>query len=195
MHQLIYILIIFVKKKYMKDISLHILDIVQNSISAKATLIQVSVCDMLSTNQYTVSIADNGKGIKPEMLKTIDDPWTTSRTTRKVGMGIPLFKQNAELTGGKFEIKSELGKGTTLVANFVNKHIDRLPTGDLAGTYSILINSNPNIDFVFKHQTDNDAYELDTREVKKILEDTPITNPEIRKYIKEMLSENIEALY
>ena len=91
----------------MKDISLHILDIAQNSISAKASVIAINITDSINQNIYSVEIIDNGKGIPSEMMPTITDPWTTSRITRKVGLGIPLFKQNAELTGGHFSIESD----------------------------------------------------------------------------------------
>ncbi len=179
----------------MKDISLHILDIVQNSISAKATRIEISVEDLISNNCYEVSIQDNGKGIAPEMMETITDPWTTSRTTRKVGLGIPLFKQNAELTGGVFIIESELGKGTFIKASFVNNHIDRLPSGDLVGVYLILLSANPELDFIITHVTDKDRFVFDTREVKQILGSVSLNEPSIRTFLKEMLHENITALY
>ncbi len=116
----------------MKDLSLHILDIVQNAIKAKATAIDIIVQDK-DNKALDISIIDNGTGITPEMLATIDDPYTTSRTTRKVGLGIPLFKQNAERTGGHLHITSELGKGTELTAQFHQNNIDCLPLGDVSG--------------------------------------------------------------
>ncbi len=179
----------------MKDISLHILDIVQNSIKAKAKLIEVSIIDSQTDNIYSVTINDNGKGIAPEMLETVTDPWTTSRTTRKVGLGIPLFKQNAESTGGSFIINSEVGKGTWLTAKFINDNIDCLPAGDLTGVYSLLVNSNPDLDFVFSHKTDNGDYVFDTKEIKTILGDVALNEPSVRKYLKEMIDENINSLY
>jgi hypothetical protein len=178
----------------MRDISLHILDIVQNSISAKATLIEVGITESIKQNIYQVTITDNGKGITPEDLPLVTDAFHTSRTTRKVGLGLPLFKQNAELTGGSFQIESQVGIGTKVVATFIYNSIDRLPAGDLTGSYLILINSNPEIDFVFSHTTDQGYFNLDTREVKTILEGVPITSPEVRKYLKEMIGENLKEI-
>lgn len=179
----------------MKDISLHVLDIVQNSISAKATLIEVAIKDLDQKNEYTVTIKDNGKGIPPDILETITDPWTTTRRTRKVGLGIPLFKQNAELTGGTFQITSEINKGTQLCAQFINDHIDRLPSGDLSGVYLMLVTANPKLEFVFSHQTDCGEFVFDTREVKQILGDVSLNESSIRTFLKEMLQENIQELY
>lgn len=179
----------------MKDIALHILDLVQNSISAKATLIEVDVHDSVRNNIYTVCIRDNGKGIDAEMMKTITDPWTTTRTTRKVGLGIPLFKQNAEIANGGFAIKSELGKGTELSATFENNHIDRIPEGDLKGVLLMLVSANEQLDFVFTYKTDKGEYVFDTREIKLALEGVSLNQPEIRQFLKEMLQENIAILY
>ncbi len=177
----------------MKDISLHILDIVQNSISAKATQIDISILSSPDRNVYRVAIADNGKGIPAEMLPTVTDPWTTSRTTRKVGLGLPLFKMNAELTGGTFNIDSETGKGTWLTANFVHNSIDRLPEGDLTGVLMLLVTGNPTIEFVFNYSTDKSEFRFDTREIREILGNIPLNEPEVRHYLKDMITENIKA--
>ncbi len=178
----------------MKDLSLHILDIVQNAIKAKATAIDIIIQNKNNKELY-ISIIDNGIGIAPEILATIDDPYTTSRTTRKVGLGIPLFKQNAERTGGHLHITSELDKGTELTAQFHQDHIDCLPLGDISGVVALLVNANPDIDFKYIHTVNNNSYIFDTVEVKKILGDTPINSTEIHQFIKEMIKENIEELY
>ncbi len=178
----------------MKDLSLHIMDIVQNAIKAKATNIEISIIDKNATT-IDISISDNGSGIAPEMLVTVDDPYTTGRTTRKVGLGIPLFKQNAERTGGKLKIASELGKGTQLSALFYQNNIDCLPLGDVSGVIALLVNANPNIDFKYTHIVNNKEYVFNTIEVKEILGDTPINSIEIHKFIKEMITENVKELY
>ncbi len=178
----------------MKDISLHILDIIQNSISAKATLIEVYIDTNYFTDTYKITITDNGKGINPEMLKTVTDPYTTTRKTRRVGLGIPLLKMNAELSGGSFSISSQVNKGTTLQACFKPQHIDCLPEGDIPGTILLLVTTNPNIDFIYNYTTPKGTYNFDTRQIKQILQDIPITQPEVRKHIKQMLIENIERL-
>lgn len=178
----------------MRDISLHILDIVQNSISAKATLIEVAIEENETDNYYNLTITDNGKGIEADKIALVTDAFHTSRTTRKVGLGLPLLKQNAELTGGTFCIESELGKGTKVMARFVYQSIDRLPSGDLIGSYLLLIHSNPDIDFIFSHITPVGSFALDTREVKEVLEGVPITTPEVRQYLKEMFEENFREI-
>jgi hypothetical protein len=178
----------------MKDLSLHILDIVQNSISAKASLIQIMINEDKFNNRYVLTVEDNGTGMSPEVLAKVTDPYTTSRTTRKVGMGIPLLKLNAELTNGSLEIFSELGVGTKLVVTFGFDHIDRVPIGDIAGVVVILASMNPNLEFVYKHITPNGEYTFDTKEVKEALGDLSIQEPSIQKYLKEMIEENLKEI-
>jgi hypothetical protein len=178
----------------MKDLSLHILDIVQNSIRAKATLIGIEVDEYPNENQLIITISDDGTGMDPEQLKRAIEPFYTSRTTRKVGLGLSLFKQNAEMTDGSFSIESELGKGTKVTAIFGMSHLDRPIMGDLVGTLLILICSSDEINYVFKHKTPSGEYELDTREIRQTLENVPISNPDVRLFLKEMLQENLEQI-
>jgi len=178
----------------MKDLSMHIMDIVQNSIVAKATVIQIDIVEDIIDDSFTIMIKDNGKGMDAEMLKNVTDPYCTSRTTRKVGLGIPLLKQSAELTGGQFAIESELGKGTTLSARFVHSSIDRQPLGDIAGTIVLTASANPSIEFIYTHTINNRSYCFDTREVKEVLGDIPISNLEIIKYLREMIEENLKEI-
>lgn len=175
----------------MKDLSLHILDIVQNSISAKATLTEVEVDEQSKSNTLTITITDNGKGMTPEQLQKVCDPYFTSRTSRKVGLGIPLFKQNAEQSGGKFSITSTVNVGTKVVAEFQHNHIDRPALGDIANAISLLIISNPNVDFIYKHTVNEEFYLLDTREVKEILGNVSIDNIQVGKMLEEMIADNI----
>jgi hypothetical protein len=178
----------------MKDLSLHILDIVENSISAKATFIEISIEENHLANTYWVTIKDNGKGMSREMLENVTDPYVTSRTTRKVGLGLPLLKMNAERTGGHLSITSEEGKGTEVKALFINDNIDRLPLGDIAGTIVILASANPMIEFVYSHSVDGEQYLFDTREIKEALEDVAINDNHIFKYLKEMINENLQEI-
>jgi hypothetical protein len=178
----------------MNEISLHILDIVENSTAAGASLINISILEDEALDNYEVVISDNGKGIATEMLDKVTDAFVTSRTTRKVGLGLPLFKQNAEQTGGSFKIESEVGKGTKTTAFFKLNNIDRPPLGDMAGVMTILVGSNPKIDFVYKHKVNERDYVFDTRDVKLVLDDVPISDPEVRKYIKEMIDENLKEI-
>jgi hypothetical protein len=178
----------------MKDLSLHILDIVQNSIRAKATLIGIEIDEYPNENQLIITISDDGAGMDPEQLKRAIEPFYTSRTTRKVGLGLSLFKQNAEMTDGSFSIESELGKGTKVTAIFGMSHLDRPIMGDLVGTLLLLICSSDEINYVFKHKTPSGKFEIDTREIRQTLENVPISNPDVRLFLKEMLQENLEQI-
>ena len=129
-----------------------------------------------------------------ETVARVRDPFFTSRTVRKVGLGIPLLQQNAERTGGRLDIVSAPGRGTVLTATFVYGHIDRPPLGDMAETVSLLVGANPGIRFVYRHATDKGAYVLDTEEVREVLDGVPIDDPEIVAGIREMVRENLKAL-
>jgi len=178
----------------MKDLSLHILDIVQNSIRANAKLIGIEIAELPKENQLIITIADDGAGMNPEQLQRAIDPFYTSRTTRKVGLGLSLLKQNAEMTNGTFNIESELEKGTKVTAKFGLNHLDRPIMGDLVGTLLLLICSSGEEDYVFKHQTPSGEFKLDTRELKQMLDNVPFSHHEVRSFLKEMLEENLEQI-
>lgn len=173
---------------------MHILDVVQNSISAHANFIEIIIHENRETNLLNISIKDNGVGMDEEFLAHITDPYTTTRTTRKVGMGIPLLKHSAEQSNGYVKVYSKKGIGTTIQATFQYDHIDRPPLGDIAGTIVLLVAANPDIDFNYIHSVNNKQYKFDTREVKEILEDVKINDPKIRGMLKEMISENLKEL-
>ncbi len=180
----------------MKEISLHIMDIVQNSISAHAALIEVSVTVDRGADTLTVSIKDDGSGMSKEMLANVADPFVTMRTTRRVGLGISLLAAGAEATGGCFRIDSELNKGTSVTAVYGLSSIDRPPIGDFAGTMHTLIVSNPAIDFVVEFGADGQGETLDTRQVRQVLgENVPLDTPEVSLWLKEGLSELFPASY
>lgn len=178
----------------MKDIAEHILDITQNSIRAEATTITIAIQESKKENLYLLIIDDDGTGMDSETLEKVIDPFYTSRITRKVGLGIPLLKQNAELAGGTFKIESELKHGTHLEAKFQLNHIDRLPVGDLVGTYVMLIAANPDLDFEIIHQTDENTFTLKTLEIKQMLEGISLNQPEVRQFLKEFFIENLTAV-
>lgn len=178
----------------MKDLSLHILDIVQNSIRAQARLVEIDITEQPEQNKLTIRITDDGTGMSLEAVKKAIDPFYTSRTTRKVGLGLSLFKQNAEQTEGSFNIESELGKGTCVTAAFGLNHFDRPVMGDLTGVLLLLICAPDPVDYVFKHQTPVGEFTLDTREVKQLLENVPINNPNVRDFLKEMIAGNLEQI-
>lgn len=179
----------------MKELSLHILDIMQNSITAGATLITLELIEDTAADILKFSVTDNGKGMTPEMTKAVIDPFTTGRTTRKVGLGIPLLKLAAENTGGGIELSSEVGVGTVISAVFGYSHIDRQPLGNMAETMLGIFTSHEDIDFVYKHSYDNKEYSVDTRELKKILGGVPFTQPEVTLWLSDFLKENEQELY
>lgn len=178
----------------MEELSLHILDIAKNSVKAKATLIKITVCEDISKNKLTIEIEDNGCGMDKEFLKTVTDPFSTTRTTRKVGLGIPLFKAAAQRCGGDLEIFSETGKGTTLRAWFEHNHIDRAPLGDMAGTMQTLISGSPEIDFLYCHTINDKEFILDTREMRNILGDVPLDSMEVVSWIYDYTEEGIKNI-
>lgn len=179
----------------MEELSLHILDIVQNSIAAAARLISVGIVEDAATDTLTVTVCDDGRGMDAELLKRVCDPFTTGRKTRRVGMGLPLFRLAAESTGGSFEITSEVGKGTTVRAVFGLTHIDRQPLGDIAMTMQQIITANEQIDFVYTHSVDGKSYTLDTREVKRLLGGVALSDMEVVLWLGGFLQENERELY
>lgn len=178
----------------MRELSLHILDIAQNSISAGATLIQILVDENLQKDKITIQISDNGCGMDETQVREITNPFYTTRTTRKVGMGIPLFRMAAELADGSMNIQSEPGAGTTVTADFVRSHIDRIPLGDIVNTVMTLIRLNQKLDFVFTYILDDHSFILDTREIRVLLQDVPLDTPEVLSWVKEYMKEQMELL-
>ena len=177
----------------MKELSLNILDIVENSVKAGATLTEISVIEVGDT--LTITITDDGSGMSKEVLETVSNPFYTTRTTRKVGMGIPLLKLEAELTGGKVEIASkhitEYPKehGTTVKAVFFKNHIDCTPLGDVVSTITTLIQGHPDTDFKFIHKAEEFEVVLDTRELRQVLEGVPLNTYEVIRWINEYIIE------
>lgn len=178
----------------MEELSLNILDIVQNSIAANAELIEVEIVEAREADTLTITITDDGCGMSEEMVKNVVDPFTTGRKTRRVGLGIPLFKLAAELTGGGLEIESKLGKGTRITATFGYSHIDRQPLGDIASTMHQLIIMNEKTDFLYVHKVNGTEFKLDTREVKEILGGVSLAEHEVMVWLLEYLKENENSL-
>ncbi len=178
----------------MRELSLNVLDIVQNSIKANATVIEIELFEDTEKDVLKINITDNGNGMNEEQLKSVTDPFYTTRTTRKVGLGIPLFKMAAEMSGGTFEIDSTVGVGTKINTSYKHSSIDRMPVGDINGTVIILIQMNPDIDFVFTHTYNRKGFTLDTRELREQLDDVPLDTPDVIEWIKEFLEENSAAL-
>jgi anti-sigma regulatory factor (Ser/Thr protein kinase) len=172
----------------MEDLSLHILDIAENSITAGASRIEIKIVEDIKSNLLSIEIKDNGTGMDEEMLKQALDPFYTTKTTRKVGLGIPMLAQSAKESMGDIKITSKKGEGTTVYAHFQYDHIDRKPLGDIGQSIMVLIASNPDIDFIFHHIKNGETYILDTAKIKKELEGVPINTPEVIKIIKDDIS-------
>lgn len=183
----------------MKELSLNILDIAQNSITAGATLIDITLEETDET--LVISISDNGKGMSKELLAQVSDPFTTTRKTRKVGLGIPFFRLAAEQTGGTLTITSvsrdddPVNHGTTTTATFYKNHIDFTPLGDIVATLAILFQSCKDFDIVFTHKLpDGRTVEADTRAFKEALDGVPLDHPDVIVWMKEFLSEQYNNL-
>jgi len=176
----------------MDELSLNILDIAQNSIAAEATLVEVDIDENIRTDRITIRVKDNGKGMSEDFLKNVHDPFITTRTTRKIGLGISFLKEAAEITGGRVELESELGVGTTITAVFVMSHIDRQPIGNLTETIITLVSFNPKIDFIIRYKVDENEFVFSTQEVKELLgDDASLSSPPIARFLTEYVSEHI----
>ena len=179
----------------MRELSLNVLDVAQNSITADASLIEITLDEDTVSNTLSISITDNGRGMSSEQLESVKDPFFTTRTTRKVGMGIPLFKLAAEQTGGSFEIDSQLGKGTVVKAFFKTDSVDFTPTGDMCSTVVTLVTMNTDRDFIYKRSVNGSEFTLDTREIKTILGEVPLDSPDVTVWLRDYIKENEENLY
>lgn len=157
-------------------------------------MVEITVEESEKGDLLTITISDNGCGMTEEQVQQVIDPFFTTRTTRKVGMGVPLFKMSAEQTGGSFKITSTLGQGTTTRASYVKSHVDMTPLGDINSTVSILIRCNPQIDFVFTRTTDNGSFTLDTRELREILQGVSLDTPDVVEWIEQFLEEQTENI-
>ena len=177
----------------MKEISLNILDIAENSVKAGASLTQILIDE--KDNQLVLSIVDDGCGMSPEIVRSVIDPFYTTRTTRKVGMGVPLLKLACEQTGGSLSIESKTKEmdpdhhGTKVTATFYTDHIDFTPLGDVVSSITTLIQGHPDTDFLFRHTKAGSEVELDTRQIREILEDVPLSSFEVIQWIDSFLRE------
>jgi hypothetical protein len=178
----------------MNDLSLHIIDIIQNSLSAGAGIIKLTVEEDIHRDSLVIIIEDNGRGMSKEVAERLEDPFYTTRTTRRVGMGIPLFKQSALQSGGGLSITSEVGKGTVVRAWFVHSNIDRPPLGDIANSFVLMVSANPNMHFVLKYIFNGKEYVFDSVEVAEVLGDISLSDVRVIKMLEEMVGENIKEL-
>lgn len=178
----------------MKEISMHILDIVMNSVKAKATLIELIIEDSIKNNILEISIKDNGIGMSNEMSKLVTDPFFTTRSTRKVGLGIPMLKEACERCNGFLKISSKLGEGTLIKCSFERNNIDRAPLGNIGDTIMAIINSLDNCELLYKHITDEGTFTLNTAEIKEVLDGSSISDNSVMLWIKDYVNENIRSI-
>ncbi|MDD2579594.1 MAG: ATP-binding protein [Eubacteriales bacterium] len=173
----------------MRDLSLHVLDLVQNSLRAGATFVDVLIEAIPRQDQLLLQIGDNGSGMPPELLSQVTDPFVTTRTTRPVGLGLALLRELCEQTGGQLELESEEGTGTRLSAWLGLSHIDRLPVGAMSETFAALLMSDPLIDYRLILRANDRSFELDTRDIRRHLEDVPLDHPDVQTWITTTIAE------
>ena len=179
----------------MRELSLHILDLAQNSLTANATRLDILIRIDHEKDNLSITLADNGKGMAPDFLKSVTSPFTTTRTTRKVGLGIPMFKANAEGSGGTFSIASTVGEGTRVCGTFGRSNIDRPPMGDIQGTMLTLVLGTPERpDYLLRYETDEASFTFDTREVRAALDGLPLDLPDVVAWMRDYLKEGFEQL-
>ena len=174
---------------------MHILDILQNGLEAGASRIELAIEEDLSKDLLLITITDNGRGMDKVTLDRVKDPFFTTRTTRRVGLGIPLFAATAERCDGSFTIESAPGEGTTIAATFQHSHIDRPPIGDMVTTLLSVILGQEKVDLCYRHQVNGREFEFNTEEVRTSLGEVPISHPLVRKWLKGYLQEGSSALY
>ncbi len=178
----------------MRELSLHILDIAENGITAGADCIHILVEEARSDDRLKIVIRDNGRGLPPEKLDKLTDPFVTTRTTRRVGLGLPLLATAAQRCNGVLTVDTKPNKGTEVTATFQYSHIDRAPMGDIAATLTMLIMGNPEIDFVYTHIIDGNDFNLDTREIKKDMHDLSLTDPMVIHHLTDSIRSSLRQL-
>ncbi|HNT56709.1 MAG TPA: ATP-binding protein [Syntrophales bacterium] len=178
----------------MLELSMHILDIVENSIRAGATLVSITIEEDLEGDRFRIEITDDGSGMDAETCRKAVDPFYTTKTVRRVGLGLPLFRQAAEMTNGSFSIRCGSSGGTTVSAEFQRSHIDRQPLGDMASTLKALLAGNPAMDLVYTHGRAGASYRLDTREIRGALDGIPMDHPEVLRLIGENVRDGLREI-
>ena len=178
----------------MQELSLNVLDVAENSVRADASLVEITVEEDTAAGWLTIVIRDNGKGMTPEQVQTVIDPFYTTRTTRKVGLGVPFFRMAAQLSGGDLTIQSRVGEGTAVTATVGLTSIDRMPLGGINGTIATLVQCNPGIDWLYTRRKDGREMVMDTRQFREVLEDMPLDSPEVLGFLRDYLAENTAEL-
>jgi hypothetical protein len=178
----------------MLELAEHILDIAENSIRAGAGTVEITINEDSAKDLLSIEINDNGSGMTKEEIKKVEDPFYTTKTVRRVGLGIPLLANAAKMAGGSLRLKSAKGKGTKLTATFALSHLDRQPMGNITTTMLTLIAGNSDVDFIYKHRHNDRRFTLDTRQIRKEIDDVRINHPEIIKYIRGVIDEGLREI-
>lgn len=179
----------------MQDLAMHILDIAYNSIRAQASEITVTYRDSTIANKITITIQDNGCGLSELQIQQVTNPFYTTRTTRRVGMGVALFQGLAQQCDGQFSLTSQVNLGTTIQVSVRKDHWDTPPQGDLAQTMQTLIQADPTIHFQFNMVLDTKTFTFDTKEIQAILTDeVSLSEPTILLWIQEYIHQGISEL-
>ena len=178
----------------MQDLSLHILDIVENAIVSKASQVAIRITEDPEQDQMIVEIEDDGEGIPTHLLEKVVDPFFTTRSTRKVGLGLSLLQQAAQACEGDLQVQSLKEKGTLVRASFRYNHIDRKPLGDMASTMVTLIVGNPQMDFYYVHRKGDKNFSFDTVELKRELDDVPIDHPKVIQFVRKEIHKGLKDL-
>ena len=175
----------------MQEIAMTILDMIQNSLRAQSLQIHLWIKDSIKDNMIHIEICDNGCGMSLETLQQVTNPFFTTRTTRSIGLGIPLFKESVEATGGYFQIDSCLQKGTKIIGEYVKHHIDTPPMGNLVDTMITCIQYDEKVNYCFHYQNDDWVFDMNTEDIKALLDDVPINQPEIILWLKDYIKEGM----
>ncbi len=179
----------------MRELALHILDLVQNSLEAGASHVLLAIIEDSSADTLTIRVSDNGRGMDDATRRRVLDPFVTTRKTRRVGLGLPLIDMSTRQCGGYLRIDSKVGEGTEVEAVYRHSHLDRPPLGDLVATVKTLIVANPELDFVYRHEVDGTAFTVATGELTSILGEMPLTHPDVLAWLGEYLAAEEVKLY
>lgn len=179
----------------MEELSLHIIDMAENAVSAGAKLVRIEIDEQPDNDSLKITVEDNGCGMDERQTQEVCDPFVTGRTSRRVGLGIPLFKLAAEQTGGSFLITSEKGAGTCVRADFVYSSVDRQPIGDISAALHRIVTVHEDVDFVFRHRVGKKEFVFKSREAKKLLDGVSFAQPDVMIWLSDYISEREKSLY
>lgn len=178
----------------MRELSLHLLDLIENSIEADAGRVEVTVSEDAAQDRLIITVSDDGRGMDAGLAATAVDPFTTTRTTRRVGLGLPLLKAAAERCNGSLKLASRPAEGTTVTAEFQLSHIDRAPLGDIAATLVTVITAQPTLDITYNHAVGDHHFSLSTVELRAHLGDVPLSDPQVADWLRDYVAESIDLL-